>query len=107
MDLVVIVDELGHGSVVATSEHARGSSLRLDYQIMLASEAWWTRISHTLLLIEGLLFGIWSIRTLAHVSLERTLLCWEGVYTIISCSLSLSGPRDVFWRYFNPARISC
>ena len=30
VDLVVIIDELGDGSVVATAEHARGSGLRFD-----------------------------------------------------------------------------
>lgn len=30
VDVVVIVDELGDGGVVASGEHARGSSLGLD-----------------------------------------------------------------------------
>jgi hypothetical protein len=32
MGLVVIVDELRHGGVVATAEHARGSGLGLDWE---------------------------------------------------------------------------
>ena len=30
VSLVVVVNELGHGGVVATAEHARGSGLGLD-----------------------------------------------------------------------------
>jgi hypothetical protein len=58
MDVVVVIDELGDGGVVATGEHAGRCSLGFDCTSCQRENGIASGIVHTLLLVVRLLFGV-------------------------------------------------
>lgn len=70
MSLVVVVDELGDGLVVAAGEHAGGCGLGLD--CLLVSSSTGADISLrallTLLFVDGLVLSVGTVRALVSIS---------------------------------------